>query len=49
VTDENANLLADSHNILNRCRNYFYQLLNVHGFNNVRQTECIQRAISTWV
>jgi hypothetical protein len=30
VKDENSDLLADSHNILNRF-NYFSQLLNVHN------------------
>jgi hypothetical protein len=35
----NGDLLADSHSIFNRCKNYFCQLLNVHGVNNVRQTE----------
>ncbi|PNF20840.1 hypothetical protein B7P43_G12066 [Cryptotermes secundus] len=30
VKDENGDLLADSHNILNRWGNYFSQLLNVH-------------------
>jgi hypothetical protein len=30
VKDEN-DLLADFHNILNRWKNYFCQLLNVHG------------------
>jgi hypothetical protein len=30
VKDENGDLLADSHNILNRWKNYFSQLLNVH-------------------
>jgi len=39
VKDENGNLLADSHNILNRMKNYFGHLLNVHGANDVRQTE----------
>jgi hypothetical protein len=34
VKDENADLLADSDNILNRWKNYF-QLLNVH----IRQIE----------
>jgi hypothetical protein len=29
VKDENGDLLADPHNILNRWRNYFSQLLNV--------------------
>jgi hypothetical protein len=32
-------LLADSHSILNRWKNYFCQLLNVHGVNDVGQTE----------
>jgi hypothetical protein len=27
VTDENSDLLADSHNILNSWKNYFFQLL----------------------
>jgi hypothetical protein len=39
VKEENADLLADSHGILNRWKNYFCQLLNVHGVNDVRQTE----------
>ncbi|PNF19370.1 hypothetical protein B7P43_G06343, partial [Cryptotermes secundus] len=30
VKDENSDLLADSHSILNRWRNYFSQLLNVN-------------------
>jgi hypothetical protein len=29
VKDENGDLLADSHNILNTWKNYFSQLLNV--------------------
>jgi hypothetical protein len=28
VKDENGDMLADSHNILNRWKNYFSQLLN---------------------
>jgi hypothetical protein len=32
-------LLADPHKILNRWKNYFCQLLNVHGTGGVRQTE----------
>jgi hypothetical protein len=39
VKDENGDILADVHNILNRWRNSFYQLLNVHSVSNVRQTE----------
>jgi hypothetical protein len=36
---ENRDLLADFYNILNRWKNYFCRLLNVHGINYVRQTE----------
>jgi hypothetical protein len=32
-------LLADSHNIFNRWKNYFSQLLNVHNVSDVRQIE----------
>jgi hypothetical protein len=39
VKDENGDLLADSHNILNRWKNYFSQLLNVHRVSYVRQIE----------
>jgi hypothetical protein len=38
VKDENGDLLADSHTILNRWKN-FSQLLNVHNVNDVRQVE----------
>jgi hypothetical protein len=37
VKNENSDLLADSHNILNRWKNYFSQLLNVHNVSDVRQ------------
>jgi hypothetical protein len=37
--DDNEDLLAYSHNSLNRHKDYFCQLLNVHGVNDVRQTE----------
>jgi hypothetical protein len=37
VRDENGVLLVDSHNILNRWKNYFSQLLNVHNVSDVRQ------------
>jgi hypothetical protein len=33
------NLIADSHNILNRWKNYFSQFLNVHNVSAVRQIE----------
>jgi hypothetical protein len=39
VKDENGDLLAYSHCILNKWKNYLCQLLNVHGVNDVRQTE----------
>jgi hypothetical protein len=39
VKDENDDLLADSHNILNRWKNYFSQLLNIHRVSDVRQIE----------
>ena len=32
-------MVPDSHSILARWRNYFSQLLNVHGVNDVRETE----------
>jgi hypothetical protein len=36
VKDENGDLRPDSHNILNRWKNYFSQLLNVHNVSDVR-------------
>jgi hypothetical protein len=39
VKDEKGDLVADSHSILARWRNHFSQLLNIHGVNDVRQTE----------
>jgi len=36
--DKNGDLLANSH-ILNRRKNYFCQLLNVHGINDGSQKE----------
>ncbi|PNF16701.1 hypothetical protein B7P43_G05421 [Cryptotermes secundus] len=36
---ENGDLLADSHNILNRRKNNTSQLLNVHSVSDVRQLE----------
>jgi hypothetical protein len=39
VKNENGDLLADSHNILNWWWNYFSQHLNVHNDSNVRQIE----------
>jgi hypothetical protein len=39
VKDENGDLLAGSHNILNRWNKYFSELLNVHTVSDVRQME----------
>jgi hypothetical protein len=38
VKDENGDLLADPHSILNRWKNYYSQLFNVHRVS-VRQVE----------
>jgi len=42
VKDDKGDLVADSHSILARWRNFFSQLLNVHGVNDIRQTEIQQ-------
>jgi hypothetical protein len=39
VKDEQGDLVVDSHSILARWRNYFAQVLNVHGVNVIRQAE----------
>jgi hypothetical protein len=39
VKDENGGLVADSDNTLNRWKNYFSQLLNVHNVSDVSQIE----------
>jgi hypothetical protein len=39
VKDENGDLLVDFNNILNRSKNFFSQLLNVHNVSVVRQIE----------
>jgi hypothetical protein len=39
LKDANGDLLADSHNILNRSKNLFSQLLNVLTVSDVRQIE----------
>jgi hypothetical protein len=39
VKDENGDVLADSHIILNKWKNYFLQLMNAHMANDVRQIE----------
>jgi hypothetical protein len=37
--EERSSLLVDFHKILNRWKNYFCQLLNVHGVGSFRQNE----------
>jgi hypothetical protein len=39
VKDERGDLFSDPHKNLNRWKNYFCELLNVHGTGAVRQTE----------
>ena len=39
VKDEKGDMVTDCHSILARWRNYFSQLFNVRGVNDVRQTE----------
>jgi hypothetical protein len=39
ITNVNAPMVTDSHSILARWRNHFAQLFNVHGINDIRQTE----------
>ena len=39
VKDDKGGLVADSHSIFARWRNYCAQILNVHGVNDVKQTE----------
>jgi len=39
VKDEKGDLVADSHSIVARWRNYFTHLFNVHGVKDVRQAE----------
>ena len=39
VKDEKGDLVADSHGIVARWRNYFSQLFNVHGVKDVGQAE----------
>jgi hypothetical protein len=39
VKDEKGDLVADSHSIMVRWRNYFSQILNVLGVSDVRQAE----------
>ena len=39
VKDEKGDLVADSYSIMARWRNYFSQLLNVHGVNEIKHTD----------
>jgi hypothetical protein len=39
IKDENGNLLADPESVLNRRKNFFDQLLNIHGVHDVRQMD----------
>ena len=39
VKDEKGDLVADSHSIVARRRNYFSQLFNVHGIKDIGQAE----------
>jgi hypothetical protein len=39
VKDENCDLFANSHNILNTWKNFFSELLNVNKASDVRQIE----------
>jgi hypothetical protein len=39
VKYEKGDLVTDSHSVLPAWRNHFSQFLNVHGLNDVRQTE----------
>jgi hypothetical protein len=39
IKDENGNLLADPQSVSNRWKNFFNQVLNVHGVYNVRQED----------
>jgi hypothetical protein len=41
IKDERGDLPADSHSFLNRCKNYFAKLLNVHRFD-VTEVSSIQ-------
>jgi hypothetical protein len=39
IKDENGNPLADPQNVFNRWKNFFNQVLSVHGVHDVRQME----------
>jgi hypothetical protein len=46
VKDEKGDVVADYHSIMARWRNYFSQLLNVHGVEDDGQVEIHSRATS---
>jgi hypothetical protein len=37
IKDENGNLLADPQSVLNRWKNFFNHVINVHGVHDIRQ------------
>jgi hypothetical protein len=39
IEDENGNLPVDPQNVLNKWKNFFNQVLNVHGVHDVRQMD----------
>ena len=39
IKSKKGDLIADCHSILARWRNHFSQLLNVHGFGDVRESD----------
>jgi hypothetical protein len=41
VKDENGDLLPDYRDILNKWKNYFFKLLNMHNISDVRQMKYI--------
>ena len=43
VKDEKGDMFADSNSVSARWRKYFFQLLNVHGVNVIRQTKYTQQ------
>jgi hypothetical protein len=52
IRHENGNLLAYPQSVLNRCQNFFNQVLNIHGFHDVRQMDIHTRVypkFSDWL
>jgi hypothetical protein len=39
IKDENDNLLADPQSVFNKWKNFFNQVLNVHGVHDIRQMD----------